>query len=68
MLDVPSEFHITLGIPGKATGKRVHINSSKPFHAMQVVQVALWAVKEEKVVDRKELTLQGEELSAHQCD
>ena len=35
VLDVPSEFHIVLGAPGKACGraqgKRVHINSCKPF-------------------------------------
>ena len=64
ILDVPSEFHVVLGIPGKngnAMGKWVHINSCKPFHAMQVAGVAAWEVEEEEVADRKELRLQGEE-------
>ena len=64
MLDVPSEFHIVLGIAGKK-GNAIGINSCKPFHAMQVARVAVWAVEDEEVVDRKELRLQGEELSVY---
>ena len=40
VLDVPSEFHVVLGTPGKACrraqGKRVHINSCKPFLELSV--------------------------------
>ena len=71
LLDVSSKFHVVIGVTGKtgkAIGKRVHINSCKPFHAMQVAWVALWAVEDEEVLDRKELRLQGEELSVHQSD
>ena len=53
---------------GNAIEKSVHINSCKPFHAMQVAQVAVWTVEDEEVVDRKELRLQGEELSVHQSN
>ena len=47
VLDVPSEFHVVLGTPGKACGKaqgkRVHINACKPYLEMSVHRVAVWA-------------------------
>ena len=42
VIDVPSEFHVVLGTPGKACGKaqgkRVHINACKPSRVYAVFQ------------------------------
>ena len=50
VLDVPSEFYVVLGTPGKAVGKtqgkRVHINVCKPFVEMSVHRVAVWATED----------------------
>ena len=68
VLDVPSEVHVVLGTPDKACtrgmGKRVHINSCKPFHEASVYRVAVWATDDE-LLD-KQMRLQGGELSQQQ--
>ena len=48
VIDVPSEFHVVLGTPGKTCGKaHVHINACKPFLEMSVHRVAVWATEDE---------------------
>ena len=65
MLDIPSEFHVVLGTPGKpcgrAQGKRVHINACKPFEELSLNRVAVWAVEDELL--EAPPRLQGEALS-----
>ena len=65
VLDVPSEFHVVLGTPGKATGKaqgkRVHINSCKPFVQASLHRVAVWATEDELLEQQPRLL--GEVLS-----
>ena len=64
VLDVPSEVHVVLGISGKecakGKGKRVHINSCKPFHQVSAATVAVWVAEDKQL---EECTrLEGGEL------
>ena len=62
VLDVPSEVHVVLGVPGKdiAKGKRVHINSCKPFYQSSAARVAVWAAEDRQLEESSRL--QGEEI------
>ena len=70
VLDVPTKVHVVLGMPGKACtrgmGKRVHINSCKPFHEASVYRLAVWAADDEML--DKQTRLQGGELTEQQKD
>ena len=68
VIDVPSEFHVVLGTPGKACGKAqgkcVHINACKSFLEMSVHRVAVWATEDE-ILDQQVKLPRGK-LSKHQ--
>ena len=53
VLDVPSEYHVVLGNPGKSSkksrGKRVHVNSCKPFVEASTHRVAVWATEDSQL-------------------
>ena len=63
--EVPHDVHVIIGIPGKGggnNGKRVHINSCKPYNQVQVCRVAAWA-REDEIVDSVDKKLEGDVLT-----
>ena len=68
VLDVPSEYHVVLGNPGKSSknsrDKRVHVNSCKPFVEASTHRVAVWATEDSQLEPLPKLV--GEELIATQ--
>lgn len=57
VLKVPNEFHQIIAVPGKRPGhgKRVHINSCKPYRAKQIAKVVIAMEDPELIVPCKRL-------------